>query len=94
MGGIKAVLRLWFRMGAVSKETLDSVKCERLAERLANEHTFLPSEHKAGRVKTIRQNHQFLGVNNTLARLQRARDRVAAGNLPNAFAMSAPYRYG
>lgn len=58
----------------VSLEVLLRGVCEpsRLLDLIENFSLF--SEHKAGLVKVIGQNHQFLGVNNTIASMLKARE--------------------
>jgi len=66
----------------VSLEVMIRGTCDkhRLLDILENFTLF--SEHKAGLVKIIGQNHQFLGVNAAIASLMRRRGDVAAGILP------------
>ena len=67
----------------VSLDTMIRGTCEpsRLLD-LAENFTLF-SEHKAGLVKIIGQNHQVLGVNNTIASMMRMRSAAAAGILPH-----------
>ena len=66
----------------VSLDTMIRGTCERsrLLDLVENFTVF--SEHKAGLVKIIGQNHQVLGVNNTIASMLKVRGAVAAGILP------------
>jgi type I restriction enzyme R subunit len=66
----------------VSLDTMIRGTCERSKLLDLAENFTLFSEHKAGLVKIIGQNHQVLGVNNTIASMMRVRGAVAAGILP------------
>ncbi len=57
----------------VSLETMLRGTCDRARLLDLTENFTLFSEHKAGLVKIIGQNHQFLGVNNTIASMLAAR---------------------
>jgi type I restriction enzyme, R subunit len=57
----------------VSLETMIRGTCDKLRLLDLVENFTLFSEHKAGLVKIVGQNHQFLGVNNTIASMLAAR---------------------
>jgi type I site-specific restriction-modification system R (restriction) subunit len=66
----------------VSLDTMIRGTCDRTRLLDLVENFTLFSEHKAGLVKIIGQNHQVLGVNNTIASMMRVRAAVVAGILP------------
>jgi type I restriction enzyme R subunit len=59
----------------VSLETMIRGTCDRTRLLDLAENFTLFSEHKAGLVKIVGQNHQFLGVNNAIASMLEARQR-------------------
>ncbi len=61
--------------GRVSLETMIRGTCDRARLLDLVENFTLFSEHKAGLVKIVGQNHQFLGVNNAIASMLEARQR-------------------
>ena len=97
-GGLGAVLRGPSRTGIqrieredeprrVSLEVMLRGTCDRARLLDLVENFTLFSEHKAGLVKIIGQNHQFLGVNNAIASMLAARKlgTVAAASARQSF---------